>query len=484
MKPIILPVAELKPALTGLSKVLPGRSTLAILNNIQVERTHDGWIALSSTDLDRWATVRLEHPAEGPPTKLLLPFDQLSQLVKSCGKGESLEVMTHGDHNLIRFPLGDTLGESKVPFISPDEFPMHPSIKGEAIPLPSSLRESILEAMECASEDKTRYILNGTLIDAKDTKANYIVATDGKHLYSANSFTLPLKESVIIPTHKFLEWKEFGTDGEWQMRLGEQHLQLSSRRWRFITKTPDGNYPDWRAPIPNPKDAKTVISFDPAKLETLIKLIQRMPCHDDRYQTLGLEWKGGQFMLMGKNFPHEDWLRVPLPDIQGSGPDIMVFLDRDYLIKGLSYGLNTLSLINGMTPIRLHNGGKQLIIMPVRADDTEPAVQKTEPTPSAVTTAVSSQQSQHEIKPPTPTPPPITTPMQIQPPTIDKSETKSTLETTLVQIEGIKTGLRETLHQLSKIGDSIRASMREQKASEKEIHGVRQTLRSLQSVRI
>jgi hypothetical protein len=360
---------------------------------------------------------------------------------------------------------------------------VHPSIKCEAIPLPSSLRESILEAMKCASEDSTRQILNGTLIDAKDSKANYIVATDGKHLYSANSFTLPLQKSVIIPTHKFLEWKEFGTDGEWQMRLGDQHIQLSSRRWRFITKTPDGNYPDWRAPIPNPKDAKTVISFDPAKLETLIKLIQRMPCHDDRYQTLGLEWKGGQFMLMGKNFPHEDWLRVPLPDIQGSGPDITVFLDRDYLIKGLSYGLNTLSLISAMTPIRLHNGGKQLIIMPVRNNDTEPALQKTEPTQSAaVTKVVSSPQHRNEVESSTPTTTPP--PMQIHPPSIDKSENKSTLETTLVQVEGIKLGLRETLHQLSKIGDSIRASMREQKASEKEIHGVRQTLRSLQSVRI
>jgi DNA polymerase III sliding clamp (beta) subunit (PCNA family) len=68
----------------------------------------------------------------------------------------------------------------------------------------STLRESLLEAMDCASVDSTRYVLNGTFIDAKDSKANYVVATDGKHLYSANSFTLPLKESVIIPTHKFL----------------------------------------------------------------------------------------------------------------------------------------------------------------------------------------------------------------------------------------------------------------------------------------
>jgi hypothetical protein len=159
-----------------------------------------------------------------------------------------------------------------------------------------------------------------------------------------------------------------------------------------------------------------------------------------------------------------------------------VFLDRDYLIKGLSYGLNTLSLISAMTPIRLHNGGKQLIIMPVRNNDAEPALQKAEPTPSATTTAVSSPQQRNEVEPSTPTTTPP--PMQIHPPSIDKSENKSTLESTLVQVEGIKLGLRETLHQLSKIGDSIRASMREQKASEKEIHGVRQTLRSLQSVRI
>lgn len=66
----------------------------------------------------------------------------------------------------------------------------------------------------------------------------------------------------------------------------------------------------------------------------------------------------------------------------------------------------------------------------------------------------------------------------------DKTEAKSTLEAALLQVEGIKAGFRETINQLSKIGDSIRAAMREQKASEKEIHGVRQTLRSLQSVRI
>jgi hypothetical protein len=76
-----------------------------------------------------------------------------------------------------------------------------------------------------------------------------------------------------------------------------------------------------------------------------------------------------------------------------------------------------------------------------------------------------------------------THPHPTNPPT-EKLETKSPLETALLQLEGMKAGYRETLNQLTRIGDSIRTAMREQKASEKEIQGVRQTLRSLQSVRI
>jgi hypothetical protein len=276
------------------------------------------------------------------------------------------------------------------------------------------------------------------------------------------------------------------------MRVGDKHLQLSSRRWRFITKTIEGNYPDWRAPIPNPADAKTVITLDPAKLETLIKLIQRMPCHDARHHTIGMVWKAGQFMLLGKEQSQDTWLRVPFGDTSGQGPDITVFLDRDYWVKGLSFGLNTLSLSSPVSPIRLHNEGKQLIIMPLRAEDSAPSTSGAHPPPSQVVTACPPQ------PPPSAEQTTPTTPMQTYPnpnsktqngthsssTSSDKNEMKTTLEAALLQVEGIKAGFRETMNQLSKIGDSIRAAMREQRANEKEIHGVRQTLRSLQSVRI
>jgi DNA polymerase III sliding clamp (beta) subunit (PCNA family) len=98
---IALPIAELKPALTGLGKVLDKHANLPVLKNIKVERTKEGWIALTATDLDAFATVRLEQPSEGEPTAILVPYEELQKAVKVCTKNEVITVhpTNAGDHN-------------------------------------------------------------------------------------------------------------------------------------------------------------------------------------------------------------------------------------------------------------------------------------------------------------------------------------------------------------------------------------------------
>ena len=65
-----------------------------------------------------------------------------------------------------------------------------------------------------------------------------------------------------------------------------------------------------------------------------------------------------------------------------------------------------------------------------------------------------------------------------------QTEPKPALETALAQIDTVKTGFREAIAGLNKLTDLLRQAQREQKAGEKEVQSVRQTLRSLQSVRI
>ena len=61
---------------------------------------------------------------------------------------------------------------------------------------------------------------------------------------------------------------------------------------------------------------------------------------------------------------------------------------------------------------------------------------------------------------------------------------KPAIESAIDKIEGFKASVREALAGLTELTGLLRQAVREQKAGEKEIHTVRQTLRSLQSVRI
>ena len=63
---IALPVAGLKPALIGLGKITPKRVTLPVLGSMKIERTRDGWVALTTTDPDRCVTARLEDTPSLP----------------------------------------------------------------------------------------------------------------------------------------------------------------------------------------------------------------------------------------------------------------------------------------------------------------------------------------------------------------------------------------------------------------------------------
>ncbi len=477
MNPILLPIAELKSALVGLGKVINSRSTLPVLQHVKVERTSEGWVALTSTDLDRFVTVRLEQPSTGPAMTVFIPHDQLVQLTKNCDRNERLLIDTTPTGPVIKFALADNLGESKVKLIPLAEFPVTPRLPGESIPLPSELRRSIHEAMDCASIDETRYVLNGTFIDASNPKANYIVGTDGRHLYSANSFALPLKHSVLIPNNKFLGWKEFNNDGEWQLKADGTTVQISSRRWRFISKQIDGKYPDWRVTVPNPSDARTHVTLDPAKLDALIKLIQRMPCHDpDKYQTIGLECQHGQFMLLGRDTSDTPWTRVPVPDAKVDGQEVTIFLCRRYLIKALEYGLNAISLNEEIHPLRFHQKGRQMIVMPLRIEGPS-SRQTPNPQPAPVNLPPS-----RPVPPPAPPPTPmITHPTSEGPPTGEpKSATEEVIDLTLL----LRDKLNEGFNLLRELSIKLKAINRDQKTSARELNSVRSTLRSLQGLKL
>ena len=481
MNEIALPIAELKPALTGLGKVIGKRCTLPILSHIKIERSKEGWIALTATDLDAYVTVRLEQPGRGEPLAMLVPYEQLLRTAKACTKNEDIFVAP-GPKNTgyIQYGLGTQLAEFEFNALPVSEFPEMPRIQGESIPLPETLRSSIRDAMQCASSNEQRMIINGVCLDVSKPKSHYVVATDGTHLFSSNSFNLPLKESLIIPNHKFLGWPSFNTDGEWQLKVGAKTedkrapFQITSRRWTFIGWPREGDFPNWRQVVPDAKSVKTTLTLDPQNLDSLINTIERMPCHDAINHTIGLEWKSGNLQLLGKGSTAAEWIKVPV-EANGAGGDITVFLNRRFLIKALTFGLSTIELVEPKSAMRFQQNGRLMIVMPVRAE--EPVAPKTEDTPAEPEAEPDAPQ------PAAPAAQPERNTMPSPPPQTNGTD-KPTLEKALSQIETVKGAYREAIRGLSDITDTLKLIQKERKSTEKEVQSVRSTLEKLQSVRL
>jgi hypothetical protein len=291
------------------------------------------------------------------------------------------------------------------------------------------------------------------------------------------------------------------------MKLGDRTaaksppmVQLSSRRWRFITRQIEGPYPNWRAVLPDLKPSRT-LELDASHIESAIQSLERLPCHDERFHTLGLEWKGQVLSLLGKQRSDDPWTRVPVKTSKVEGRDLTVFVDREYVLKALSFGLTTLELVDELAPLRFRRRGRQMIVMPLRGDAVCPGLNPSSSTfpPPGVTTSMA---------PPPTLPPradPTRTPSMPHPDDNQTSQGGSqrssvadaargtlprdpaerpALEAALARLEAIKAGCREAVAELTRLSNVLKQALRDQRISHRQTQTMRSTLRSLQSLRI
>jgi hypothetical protein len=307
---------------------------------------------------------------------------------------------------------------------------------------------------------------------------------------------LPLQGSLIIPDHKFLGWKEFNNDGEWQLQVqpgpkdNPGMLQISSRRWSFATRQIDGNYPNWRQVVPDAGQFNTTVLLPPGAVESVLSLIPKIPCHDAVNQTIGLRVEGRRLCLRGRGVGDTKWTDLEIEGAEVRGGPVAIYLNRDFLTKALKFGLSQIEIIDSLTPLRFSNGGRQMIVMPIRADNPPPAPGKKPEEPGKP------ESEAHQPAPDGDNKEGGTMPRTTDTTTTNgtttngtnghdtQTEPKPALETALAQIDTVKTGFREAIAGLNKLTDLLRQAQREQKAGEKEVQSVRQTIRSLQSVRI
>jgi DNA polymerase III sliding clamp (beta) subunit (PCNA family) len=356
--PVTVRAADLKAALSGLGKLIPRAPSLAVLGCVKVEAAGPQSVRLTATDLDMTLGIDVPAKMEKGLAPFLLPLSRLRELTTGLRSDEFV-------------PLGPSI---KAPPVG--EFPEIPMVRTPGLTLPEPVVTSLQRAFACASQDPTRAVLRSACLDTSGTgdKAHRIVGTNGRHLFSSNSMHLPLKQSVILPDHPLWKWKPLADSRPWTLRLGKDKHQAEvfrmegqAQAWSVTGRLLDGPYPNYRQVIPRAEEFTTSLTLSDAALEAVTRLLPRLPGKQLANRPIGLHCEKGRFGLLARAENDEPWILHPVDRCEMKGPDVTVYLDREYLIKAADFGLHRISMSDAMSPVQFSRGGDLMIVMPVRA---------------------------------------------------------------------------------------------------------------------
>ena len=495
---IELPVAEWKTALTGLAKVISKRTTLPVLEHLRVTRTAAGAVTLQATDLDVSACYQAQAPNAGEPCDFLVPFAPLNQAVKGSKETVQLIAETDGPVRLRSF-IGSSPMEQSFAGIPVDEFPPAPLVTGKAVSLDATFRDSFRQALDCCSDEAGRHVIRHVCLDTRQAEGHYLAATNGRHLFCANSFQFDLKAPVLIPDQPFLRWNKFMEDGAIELcvkpptKTTEPWVQLKSGPWTLIAKSSDLEFPNWKQVVPAPKSTRTRIQFDAQAVATLLAGVQRLPGGDELNRPVTLEITGSTLVVKAKTKDAPDRTCLTVAGASITGKPVSISLNRDYLLKALRFGLTTVEIEDDLSPLDFYEGGRRMIVMPVRPSEaSEPPAAKPAPSassnPSPSETPASAPPSAPPVETSTeaskPTMPQNPTPPERGPRPVAPVNGETSYAAVVTHLDGVKAKLRDVIAELNETVTLLKAAEREQKVSAKEVESVRVTLRSLQRMQV
>ena len=510
---ITLPVQDLKTTvLPALGRLVSRRSSLPVLQTIRITRTGEGLVTLQATDLDSHAIYNMAEKQSGPALDLLVPFEPLNKLVKGLGKKETIALALDGETKVnVNYQLAGSEMQQSLDSVKVDEFPALPTINQSGFAVGPEFGLAVKQAFECCSSDPSRHVLHGACLDLTDRKLHYVVGTNGRILFSANSFSFDLKKSVILPNHKFLNGTDLMDAGcvlavEPPAKKEETGwIKLSNPNWTYIIREIHGPFPNWRQVIPEMASPKTVLKLGPAAIRQILEVLPHLPGDVDPDHKVRLKIERDLLRIEGPDYEKEVWTGVSVLDAKIAGKPLTIALNRNFLATALKFDLDNAQFDDELSAMLFQNGGKRMVIMPVRpsaANSVRPAPTPA-PTPDSTATASTVTEPAASSSTTTATTPEPEPKAEAQPKenmnTMTASErgnlkpsngstTKPAEATTTPsltdQIEAIKESVKNVGRDLNNLIDAVKAQEKQQRATEREVESARTTLKKLQQVTI
>jgi DNA polymerase III subunit beta len=466
---ITIPRRELKTALIGLGKIVPRHTALPVLSGVKFEVAAD--VKAVATDLDQMAIYRFGDAVSNGSGSFVIPHADLKDLGKGAD-ADVIEIAVNGDYATISNPVAGQVITRQHQLLSLDDWPaLTATVKTTSA---DGFLETIQKLAPFVSSDTTRAVLNGCFLDVSEPgkgKAR-MVATDGRRLTCCNTMTLPLSESCVIPVSKYLTWLD-GTCAIGVHKTDElSWFGVEAGPWKYIVKTIDGTYPNYRQVIPAERGGNRVL-FAEADVERLPQILKALP--GDREGVVVFRPAGEVVTVSGKAKENPSETTVTLSG--GSryvGKCGQIALSRHYLLDALKAGFREFTFADDISPLLSEDGhGGKHVVMPMRV---EPVVN------SLASKIVEAQQE--EIAVSADTKHEVNEAEEKKTRRTKMSKEATAVEKLLAAYEAAKEQLKTVQSTVADLAGLIKEVAREDKTRRSEVEAVRSSLAKIQAIRV
>ena len=324
--------AELLKAMTDVSKAVPVKTTLTILENF-LFAVKGGELEITASDQELTLRTIVAVDGSAQDGTIAVPARQMIDLFKTL-PDQPVNIRTTSDSS---FECVWANGNSALPFFPAEDFPAikYPGEDAATVSFPAaSLVEAISGTIYATAEDEMRPAMNGIFFDIAP-EATTLVASDSHKLIcftltdgtaaEAASFILHKKPAGVLKAivDKAGEPVEIKFDGTTAMFTFGSTMMVS----RLVV----GKYPRYRDVIP--QNNANILKID---RELLLGTVRRVAvCANKASNHIKFEFKPGQLEITAQDlgFATEAYEKI---ECDYNGIDLVIGFKSSFLIEILS----------------------------------------------------------------------------------------------------------------------------------------------------
>lgn len=255
--------ADLVRAMSRVSGAIPSRTTIPILNHVEIT-ARDGEITIRATSMELEAMTSVEADVARPGV-VTVHGQMLAAIASKMPKAGTITI------DIVDSVAKLKCGRSSYDLatLPADDFPARrePDASAARIVIDApSLHRIVSATINSTSTDASRIYLNGIHLTSPKTDGIIVaVATDGHELVKATAHASgsKLPPNVIVPTAAAKLIRDVADDGDVTITLDDRRIMATAGANTVTASLLEGSYPDFERVIPAPNGAfATVIADD------------------------------------------------------------------------------------------------------------------------------------------------------------------------------------------------------------------------------